>query len=98
MGENNNEEVVHIEKKSWTDFRMDGLLRFVNMFLHIFGWTIIIEANDNGDSFAYPARVTYDGFCENEETAFFRLGKFMAEDEFFKKNNERRASEYRRIK
>jgi len=90
------EEVPFI-KKDWNEFRMTGLFRFVNTFLQIFGWTIVIDLDDSGKVLgAYPARVAYDGFCESEETLFFRLGKFMAEDGFFKKNNERRAAEYRK--
>ena len=91
------QEEVPVIKTDWNEFRMTGLFRFVNTFLQIFGWTIVIDLDDSGKALgAYPARVAYDGFCESEETLFFRLGKFMAEDGFFKKNNERRAAEYRK--
>lgn len=94
--ETKEQEEAPFIKKDWNEFRMTGLFRFVNTFLQIFGWAIVIDLDDSGKILgAYPARVPYDGYCEREETLFFRLGKFMAEDRFFKKNNERRAAEYR---
>lgn len=31
------------------EFRESGLLLFVNTFLHIFGWVIVIEMDDDGN-------------------------------------------------
>ena len=93
--ETKEQEGVQFIEKGWNDFRKTGLFRFVKTFLQIFGWAIVLDLNDAGEVVgACPARVEYDGFCEHEESLFFRLGKFMAEDEFFKKNNERRAAEF----
>ena len=81
------------KKSSWEDFRASGLLRFVNMFLHIFGWAIVLNVFDDGSIEAEPRRVEYDGFCENEEKAYFKLGAFLSRDKFFRDNNDRRAAE-----
>lgn len=35
-----------MDKKSWDKFRETGLLCFVNTFLHIFGWCIVIKTED----------------------------------------------------
>lgn len=78
---------------SWEDFRASGLLRFVNMFLHIFGWAIVLNVFDDGSIEAEPRRVQYDGFCENEERAYYKLGAFLSKDKFFRDNNDRRAAE-----
>lgn len=53
-----------MEAKSWNEFRETGLLCFVNTFLHIFGWCIVIE-KDGETINVYPARVNYTGFSED---------------------------------
>ena len=45
------------KEATWKEFRENGLL-FVNTFLHIFGWCIVIECDDDGDYRAYPARTS----------------------------------------
>jgi hypothetical protein len=53
-------------QKSWSEFRETGLLWWINMILHTFGWVIAIEINDDGTvTGACPARVVYRGFDEN---------------------------------
>jgi len=79
-----------VNKSNWNEFRESGLLRFVNMFLHIFGWCIQITLDDNNNiQDVFPARCDYDGFCENEEKAYLKLRKFMTTDAFFNDNNKR---------
>lgn len=51
-----------VNKKTWEEFRSTGLLLFVNQFLHIFGWAIVFEIEDDNVVGVYPARVKFRGF------------------------------------
>ncbi len=53
---------------SWKTFQGTGLLLFVNMFLHIFGWAIVLkEDKESGDVLeVYPEKVSYPGFKEKD--------------------------------
>ena len=55
---------------------------FVNSFLHIFGWAIVIELDENNKVISsYPARVKFRGFDEaNVSKAYINLSKFMEEN------------------
>ena len=56
-----------LTKKTWNEFRSTGLLVFVNTFLHIFGWAIVVELGDDGKETVYPYRTRFRGFsglCE----------------------------------
>lgn len=58
-----------VDKKEWQEFRECGLLWWINMILHTFGWAIVIEVEDNGEiTAAYPARVKFRGFGEKDNT------------------------------
>jgi len=35
-----------VKKKTWKEFRETGLLWWINMVLHTFGWAIVIDIND----------------------------------------------------
>ncbi|WP_207733339.1 hypothetical protein [[Clostridium] symbiosum] len=35
-----------IERKSWEEFRNAGLLWWINMILHTFGWAITVDLKD----------------------------------------------------
>jgi len=50
------------EKHSWSKFRDYGLLWFINAILHVFGWAIVLDIEDDKVKAAYPARVRYRGF------------------------------------
>lgn len=80
-------------KSSWTELRDTGLFRFVNMFLHIFGWAIQITLEDDGSVSVYPVRCKYDGFSEGDEKMMRKISKFMENDRFFVTNNIRRVRE-----
>lgn len=59
--ENNRREII--TRKSWSDFRSTGLLLYINQVLHIFGWAIVFDIDDNGSvKEVYPARVKFRGF------------------------------------
>lgn len=66
------------EIKSWDEFRETGLFLFMNMFLHIFGWAIVLELDIATKQItkAYPARVTCKGFTDvSIQNAYEKLGK-----------------------
>lgn len=69
-------------KKSWNQFRETGLFLFVNQFLHIFGWAIVIDLGEDDEvKDVYPARVTCRGFSEEStDRAYKRISKFMLEN------------------
>lgn len=63
-------------KKSWKTFRETGLLLFVNMFLHIFGWAIVIKEDEYTKEILdiYPCKVSCKGFKEKDvKDAYKRL-------------------------
>lgn len=70
------------EEKTWLDFRKTGLLMFINSFLHIFGWCIIIEMEDDGTvSRVYPARTKWRGFSSDAmDRAYRSVTKEMKEN------------------
>ena len=70
------------EKKTWKEFRESGLLTFVNTFLHIFGWVLVLEMDDTGNiTEAYPARTSWRGFSEDAmDKAYKRVTKGLQAD------------------
>ena len=36
-----------VTKKSWKQFKNSGLLWFINTILHVFGWAIVLEVENN---------------------------------------------------
>ncbi len=59
-----------VEEKSWDEFRKSGLLWWVNMILHTFGWSIVVDVVEGDGEVVrvYPARVKFRGFSESENT------------------------------
>lgn len=55
-----------IEERTWDEFRKCGLLWFTNTILQIFGWSLVVELNDNNSvTKCYPARSHYRGFSDD---------------------------------
>jgi hypothetical protein len=70
-----------IQKKTWEEFQAAGLLWWINVILHTFGWAIVIVMEDNGTiSSSYPARVKFRGFQEaaNEE-GYLKVSAYLAQ-------------------
>ncbi len=69
-------------KKDWKEFRDSGLLWWINTMLHMFGWAIVVQMEDDGTiSDAYPARVKFRGFGEESITNGYRnVTKFLKEN------------------
>jgi hypothetical protein len=57
-----------VDKKEWKEFRESGLLWWINMILHTFGWAIIFEFDRDEIVNVYPARVKFRGFDESTNT------------------------------
>ena len=71
-----------IDKKSWSEFRTSGMLWFVNMILHTFGWALVLDRNDNGEIVGcFPARVKCRGFSVDSNTK-----GYIAVSEYLKNN------------
>lgn len=67
------------DMKTWYEFRGTGLLLFVNMFLHMFGWAIVVEVDDDLVQAVYPARTKYRGFSEDSiAKAYKKLSAYVA--------------------
>lgn len=73
---------VMVNNKSWEEFRSSGMLWWINMILHTFGWAITIEYNDAGNiKSVCPARVKYRGFDENNNTeGYIKVSNYMKEN------------------
>jgi hypothetical protein len=58
-------------RKTWKDFEKAGLLWFVNLLLHVFGWVIVfVEDDKTGETQeVWPARTTMLGFSEEVDEA-----------------------------
>jgi hypothetical protein len=80
-----------VYKKSWDEFRNTGLLWFTNTILHVFGWAIVIDVNDNKVVSAYPARVKFRGFNEDSNSeGYEKVSQYMKDnaDELLKESKE----------
>ena len=70
-----------INKKSWKEFRDSGLLWWINMVLHTFGWAIVVKMEEDKVVDVYPARVKYRGFGEKNNTeGYIKVSKYIKEN------------------
>jgi len=63
-------------------FKDTGLLLIVNQLLHVFGWAIVLDQEDDGTfSRMYPARTSFRGFAQkNVELSYKQVSKYMREN------------------
>ena len=68
-----------VTKKTWKEFRESGFLWWINMILHTFGLSIVVDVDDNGEiTDAYPARVKFRGFGEKNNTeGYIKVSQYM---------------------
>ena len=67
-----------VTEKAWDEFRNAGFFVFINSFLHIFGWAIVMEIDNEKISRVYPARVKFRGFNEKSiEKAYLQITEYM---------------------
>lgn len=70
-----------INEKSWEEFRNSGMLWFINVILHTFGWAIVYDTSDDKIVRVFPARVRFRGFSERTNTeGYIKLSKYMADN------------------
>lgn len=75
------ESIKMINRKSWDEFKNSGLLWWINMILHTFGWAIVAEIEDHKVLDIYPARVRFRGFGEKNNTdGYIKVSQFMKEN------------------
>ena len=68
-------------RKAWTEFRESGLLWWINMILHTFGWAITIKYEDGEIVDVFPARVKFRGFREEtNREGYIKVSKFFQEN------------------
>lgn len=68
-------------KKTWDEFRASGMLWWINMILHTFGWAIVVEMEDDEVTRVYPARVQFRGFSEKDnDKGYQSISKYMKEN------------------
>lgn len=69
-----------LERKGWSEFKEAGLLWWVNCGLHLFGWAIVFDVDDDGSiSNVYPAHCKFRGFpTDVDEQGYEALTKHLA--------------------
>lgn len=65
-----------IVESTWEEFAQAGLFWWVNRALHLFGWALVREMDDDGPDAkilrVYPARCRFRGFSEEVESDGFK--------------------------
>lgn len=70
-----------VEIKDWKEFKDSGLLWYTNLFLHAFGWCLLVEQDDDGNIVAgAPARTDFRGFStEINDAGYLKLTEWVKE-------------------
>jgi hypothetical protein len=67
-------------KDNWKEFRDSGLLWWINMILHTFGWAIVVDIKDKGFE-GYVKRVKYRGFAEDINTnGYIKVSNYLLDN------------------
>ena len=75
------EPIKMVNRKSWDEFRNNGLLWWINMILHTLGWAIVTEIDEGKIIDIYPARVKFRGFGEKNNTeGYIKVSQFMKDN------------------
>jgi len=70
-----------VTRKTWSEFRATGLLFLINQLLHVFGWAICMDIENDEIKDVFPARVKYRGFDEkSQEEQHIKIATYMAEN------------------
>jgi hypothetical protein len=71
-----------VEQKTWKEFRDSGLLWWINMILHTFGWAIVVEVEEDGTiKSAYPSRVKFRGFNESSnDEGYQKVSEYLLDN------------------
>jgi len=67
-----------VEKKTWKEFQEAGMLWWINMILHTFGWAICVAISKDEIVDVFPARVKFRGFNEEYNTkGYVKVSKYL---------------------
>ena len=71
-----------VKEKSWKEFQESGMLWMANTILQVFGWSIAIDQDENGNIISVcPARVEYRGFTHETNTkGYIKTANYMKEN------------------
>lgn len=70
-----------VNEKTWKEFQDTGLLWWINMILHTFGWAICLEVEDGKVIGAFPARVKFRGFDnKNNSEGYVKVSEYVKEN------------------
>jgi len=71
-----------LTKKTWEEFRSTGLLWWINQTLHLFGWAIVVNYDDDDNiTDAYPARTNFRGFSDDiVDEGFKKLTQYLVDN------------------
>lgn len=72
-----------VEKKNWQDLRNTGLVLIINQILHVFGWAIVFEVDNDSKEITnvYPARVKFRGFDEKSiDEEYTKVTQYMVDN------------------
>ena len=71
-----------IEIKDWKEFEDSGLLWYTNLFLHAFGWCLLVEQDDDGNVIAgFPARTDFRGFSTDiNDAGYLKLTNWVTDN------------------
>ena len=69
-----NKEEGNLELRTWSEFKEQGFLWFVNSILHVFGWAIATREDTNSEELiAQVYRTKFRGFPEETNTRGYAL-------------------------
>lgn len=71
-----------VKEKSWKEFQESGMLWMANTILQVFGWSIAIDQDENGNIISVcPVRVKYRGFTHETNTkGYIKTANYMKEN------------------
>lgn len=71
-----------VAKKTWQEFKDTGLLWWINMILHTFGWAITLNVEEDGTiTGAYPSRVKFRGFDgKSNDKGYQKISKYLLDN------------------
>jgi hypothetical protein len=72
-----------MQEKSWKEFKDAGLLWWINMILHTFGWAIVFAYEEDSNTImkVYPARVGFRGFEEEiNSEGYIKVSKYLLDN------------------
>lgn len=70
-----------VKRSTWQQFRECGMLWWINMILHTFGWSIVLALDGDIVKDAYPARVKFRRFStKNNTEGYIKVSQYMKEN------------------